>query len=58
MTYRQEIIMGKVREHIKDLRNMLDDLMYNNSGKEQLSDDEFRRAREAYDLICQANDKL
>ena len=50
--------MRKVREYIKDLRNMLDDLMYNNSGKEQLSDDEFRRVREAYDLICQANDKL
>jgi len=57
MTYRQEIILQKVREHIHDLRNMLDDLLYGQESN-TLSDVDRRKIRDAYDLICNANDKL
>ena len=56
MTYRQQIIIQKSREAIKDLRNLLDDLMYN--AVDPIDDTLYPRIREAYDLICQANDKL
>ena len=55
MTPRQEIILQKVRECIKDARTMLDDVMYRSDG---LSDKERSRVRAAYDKICEANDKL
>lgn len=55
MTSRQQYIIGKVQEQIRTVRQMLDDVMYRT---DELSDEEHARVREAYDLICQANDKL
>ena len=55
MTSRQEYILGKVREQISTTRQMLDDVMYRT---DPLTQEEHRKVREAYDLICQANDIL
>lgn len=55
MTSRQQYIMTKVQEQIRILRSMLDDVMYHN---EPLPENEQKKIREGYDLICQANDKL
>lgn len=56
MTRKQQIIIQKAHEKISELRSLLDDLMYNTS--EPIDDAIYPRIREAYDLICQANDKL
>ena len=48
-------MLNKVREEIETMRNQLDWVMYRS---EPLPDKEFKKIREAYDLICQANDKL
>lgn len=55
MTSRQQYIMTKVQENINSLRSMLDDVMYHT---DPLPDNEQKKIREGYDLICQANDKL
>ena len=55
MTNRQQIIMSKVQEKIKELRRMLDDVMY---CSEPLQPDEYKKIRAGYDKICEANDKL
>ena len=55
MTSRQEYILEKVREQISVTRQMLDDVMYRT---DPLSPEEQKKVREAYDLICQANDRL
>lgn len=55
MTPRQEIMLNRVRALIADTRSVLDDVMYHS---DPLSDIEFSKVREAYDLICKANDKL
>ena len=55
MTSRQQYIMTKVQERIRELRSMLDDVMYRT---DPLPENEFKKVREGYDLICQANDKL
>jgi len=55
MTTRQEYILSKVREQIRTTRQMLDDVMYRT---DPLTQEEHKRVREAYDLICQANDRL
>lgn len=47
--------MTKVQENINSLRVMLDDVMYHN---EPLPENEQKKIREGYDIICQANDKL
>jgi len=47
--------MTKVQEQIKNVRAMLDDVMYYT---DPLPENEFKKVREGYDLICQANDKL
>ena len=56
MTRKQQIIIDKAHEKIRDLRNLLDDLMYN--AADPIDDALYPRIREAYDLVCQANDKL
>ena len=56
MTQMQEYIINKAKEKINELRNMLDDVMYHTTP--QLSDKEYHKIREAYDNICEANDKL
>jgi len=47
--------MAKVQEKIKIVRAMLDDVMYRT---DPLPENEQKKIREGYDLICQANDKL
>ena len=58
MTTEQEMIIDKVRREIRTVRQMLDDVMYRNEWRDKLTENEFKRIREAYDLICAANDKL
>ena len=55
MTPRQEIMLSKARALIADTRSVLDGVMYYS---DPLPDTEFSKVREAYDLICKANDKL
>ena len=55
MTPRQEIMLDRVRALIADTRSVLDDIMYRS---DPLEDREFSKVREAYDLVCKANDKL
>ena len=55
MTATQKGMLLDARSRIEGLRNLLDEMMY---GQEQVDDNEYLRIREAYDLICQANDKL
>ena len=55
MTPRQEIMLIKVEALIADARSVLDDVMYRS---DPLPDKEFKKIREAYDLICSANDLL
>lgn len=55
MSNEQQIRLDKVRGKLKEAREMLDDVMYRMM---PLSDNEFKKVREGYDLICQANDKL
>ena len=55
MTPRQEIMLNRVKALISDTRDVLDDIMYRS---DSLPQSEFSKIREAYDLICKANDKL
>ena len=55
MTDRQQYILRKAKENISELRNKLDDIMYRT---DLLPDNEYKKIREAYDLICKANDML
>ncbi len=55
MTPRQEIMLNRVRALIADARSVLDDVMYRS---DPLTNEEFSKIRESYDLICKANDKL
>lgn len=55
MTGRQENNLNKVRELLKDVRNLLDGVMY---GGDPLTDAEFKKVRGCYDKICEANDKI
>ena len=48
-------MLGKVRSLISDTRVVLDDIMYRS---DPLPQEEFFKIREAYDLICKANDKI
>jgi hypothetical protein len=51
MTPVQENMLNKVREEIQVMRNQLDWVMYRS---EPLSNKEFNKIREAYDLVCKA----
>ena len=55
MTYEQEKQVAKVRQVIASAREMLDSVMYYS---DPISDAEHEKLREAYDLLCKANDKL
>lgn len=56
MTPSQENVIFSVRRKINEIRGNLDALMY---GQDiPISEHEFQKVREAYDLICKANDKL
>ena len=55
MTIVQENMLNKVREEIDVMRNQLEWVMYRS---ENLTEKEYKRIREAYDLICKANDKI
>lgn len=58
MTTEQSIIIDKVHKEIRTIRQMLDDVMYRVEWIDKLTENERKRVREAYDLICKANDKL
>ena len=55
MTFGKEKQIQDVRNKIEEIRNILDDVMY---GSPYISEKEYKPIREAYDLICKANDKL
>lgn len=55
MTPVQQNMLNKVCEEIETIRFQLDWVMYRS---EPLPDREFKKIREAYDFVCQANDKL
>ena len=55
MTIEQDAQLRNVRDKIKKVRDNLDRIMYCST---PLSDEEYSRLREGYDLLCQANDKL
>ena len=55
MTLEQERVLNKVREEIKGMRIQLDWVMYYS---DSLPEKEFKKIRDAYDLICKANDSL
>lgn len=55
MTISQEKQIQDVRNKIKDIRTILDNVMY---GAPYITESEYKPIREAYDLICKANDKL
>jgi hypothetical protein len=55
MSNEQQIMLQKVGNKLKEVRNILDDIMYRMM---PLSDSEHKKIREGYDLICKANDKL
>lgn len=50
------MLIRKTKEQIKSIRNFLDTVMYSPSS--ELREKDFQTIREAYNLICQANDKL
>lgn len=56
MTIHQKRAINDVRECIRHIRNTLDTLMY--GSEPPVSQQEYERIREAYDLLCQATDKL
>ncbi len=55
MTNQQIALILEAQRKIEDLRGILDCVMYYS---EPLSKNEYEKVREAYDLICKANDKL
>ena len=57
MTIQQERGIRKAKDGIKAVRDMLDGVMFGED-RNKLTDKEFSKIREAYDLICKANDKL
>ena len=56
MTAIQYVQINEVRDHIKAIRGILDDIMFDRY--EPVTDAECARLRECYDLICKANDAL
>ena len=56
MNIEQERLIIKAKENIKDLRCLLDNVMYNPASR--LADKDFKKVRKAYTLICKANDEL
>jgi len=57
MTIEQEKAIRNARGLIKSARYALDAAMYGDV-EHPLTDAEFKKVREAYDLICKANDVL
>jgi hypothetical protein len=55
MTFRQQRNLQIVRENVKEIRLLLDDVMYH---MDPLTEEEHKKIRECYDLICKANDKI
>ena len=55
MTSVQENMLNRIREEIDVMRNQLEWVIYRS---EVLTEKEYKRIREACDLICKANDKI
>lgn len=56
MTTEQHILINGAIEAIRLARQRLDEAMYHLEPK--MTDKEFKKVRDAYNLICKANDKL
>ena len=56
MTNEQQYFTSKASNYLQKARFCLDNAMYYT--KPKMSEGEFKKVREAYDLICKANDKL
>jgi hypothetical protein len=57
MNNAQKAQINEVRNKIKEIRDIIDNVMYNRAYPE-LHDNEYTKLLESSDLICQANDKL
>ena len=56
MTSKQISFINQAKESIKQARQWLDMAMFFSG--DEMPDNEFKKIREAYNLVCQANDKL
>ena len=55
MTYEQQYKVSQVRDSLDAAREILDELMY---GVQSVSKSEYTKLRDAYDLVCKANDTM
>lgn len=55
MTINQINAIEQARGKIREIRELLDGVMYYS---EPITKEEYKRVREAYDLVCKANDAL
>ena len=55
MTKEQREKLQDVKDGIKELRNILDCVMY---GEPYIDDSDYNRIRKCYDRLCQASDEL
>lgn len=55
MTYEQQYKVSQVRDSLDAAREILDSIMY---GVQPVSKSEYTKLRDAYDLLCKANDLL
>lgn len=56
MTQQQQNELRKAKNKIGEIREILDNVMYRMMPT--ISDDDYDKIREVYDLLCVANDKL
>ena len=56
MTPKQHYLISEAVKSIQSARKWLDQAMYYSG--EEMPEKDFQRVREAYDLVCKANDKL
>ena len=56
MTPKQHYLISEAIKCLQSARKWLDQAMYYSG--EEMPEKDFKKVREAYDLICSANDKL
>ena len=56
MTTKQAMLVNEAIKCLQSARKWLDQAMYYSG--EEMPEKDFKKVREAYDLICSANDKL
>ena len=55
MTTRQENALSYVRDKLREVRKLLDGVMYHS---DLLSEKEFEKVRAAYDSVCRVSDQI